>query len=116
MHKTSMPVSVLQARDPELAQFAGAAGVIGALFAAFPLLRRWFVKLDFSPAAVTVAIVSSILTVILVIASAYIINQTSADYANAVSPPPTIVNTILPTADSVAAGHDLASACGWVDT
>ncbi|MDX2161608.1 MAG: CopD family protein [bacterium] len=108
--------AVLQSRDPGLLNIAALIGLMGALaFAALPLMRRFYQALDLSPAAVTVAAGASAATVFLVILTTVIIDQTNAQYARTINPPPQVVNAVLPTAESVERGAGLAAACGWND-
>lgn len=112
----SAEAAVIQSRPPSLLNIGALLAVIAALiYAASSPLTRYLRLFDFSPAAVTVAVVSITAGIALLIATVIIINETTAEYDQAINPPPEVINPILPTDASVTAGNSLASqACAWL--
>ncbi|MBE2272288.1 MAG: CopD family protein, partial [Anaerolinea sp.] len=103
--------AVIQQRPPNVAQLAALLTVIAALgYAAYPLARRVYKTLDLSPAAVTVAVITvgacAVISVVGMVA-AFAVQQ---NYAATVSPPPSIVNTVLPDQASLDRGTALLTA------
>ena len=105
--------AVIQSRAPTLLNDLALLGVIAALiYAASPLLRRFYHALDLSPAAVTVALGSTVVAVVIVIAGVWLTEQAGEQADLNLNPIPTVVNTNLPTTESRALGRALyASAC-----
>lgn len=107
--------AVLQSRPPNLLNLAALIAVIAALgYAVSSPVMRYARKLDFSPAAVTVAVISIAAGIALIFVTAVLINQTSAQYERTLNPPPEVINTVLPTDGSILQGNNRAAmVCGW---
>jgi putative copper export protein/methionine-rich copper-binding protein CopC len=89
--------------------------VLMAWLAVRPAARRAVRSLDLHPTTLTVAAGAAAACVAVVIIGVQLTEASARDYDAAVNPPPSVVNTVLPTADSVARGAGLlAEACpGW---
>jgi copper transport protein len=108
--------AVVTSRPPTAIHALALIGVIGAcLFALYPSMQRFYRMLDLSPSSVAVAVSASAATVILIVVSIVVINQSSAQYARDIAPPPSVINNVLPTGESLAQGAALIAACGWRD-
>ncbi|MCC6804910.1 MAG: CopD family protein [Anaerolineae bacterium] len=109
----SAAASVIQSRDPTLLNALALLGVVGALvYAASPLLRRFYHALDLSPAALTVAVGSTAVTVVIVVVGVWLSAQAGEEAQLIGNPIPAVVNTSLPTSESLARGQALyESAC-----
>lgn len=107
--------AVIQSRPPSLLNLAALLLVIAALgYAVSPPVMRYARKLDFSPAALTVAGVSITASVALIFVTLYIIDETNAQYERAINPPPQIINPLLPSTDLLREGETIAyTQCGW---
>ncbi|MFN8450884.1 MAG: hypothetical protein U0521_20470 [Anaerolineae bacterium] len=82
------------------------------VYAASPLLRRFYRSLDLSPAAVTVALGATAITVVIVIVGVRLTEEAGDQADLNANPIPAVVNTNPPTSDSLARGRALyASAC-----
>ncbi|MCB9456115.1 MAG: CopD family protein [Anaerolineaceae bacterium] len=81
-----------------------------------PPARRLYHRLDLSPAALTIAFGSVILTVVVLAFASAAIQESQAQYEAILNPPPVVVNTVLPDAASLGRGENLYSAdCAWGD-
>lgn len=99
---------LLRSRPPTLLNLLALAGVVGAsIFALLPILRRIYSRLDRSPAAVTIAAGATAATVLIVIVGLIASANAFQDYDRLALPAPTVVDTVLPDADSLARGQDL---------
>lgn len=108
--------AVITSRPPTVLNLLALAGVVGALiFAAYPLLLRFYHWLDWSPVSVTIALGATAAGIGVVILGAALIQQSGEQAELAANPLPTVVNVILPSTDSVARGQALfETACvGW---
>lgn len=113
----SQDAAVLQSRPPSLWNWLALVGVILAItIALLPLIRRFIKWLDWTPVVVTVAVLSTAITVVLFGLTIYWVTESNTQYYQAVIPPPQIINDVLPTQDSLETGETLAAACGWLDT
>ena len=107
---TSRPFSVLNV-----------LGVVGILMAIGWVLlspaRRLYHQLDLSPAALTIAFGSVILTVVLLAFASAAIQESQAQYEAVLNPPPVVVNTVLPDVASLGRGDTLYSTdcAAWGD-
>jgi copper transport protein len=100
--------AVIQAQPPQLRHWLAMLLVVGVLgWVALPTIRRLVRLLDLSPTMVTVAVGSIVLTVIALAFASLLWQEQERQYALTVNPPPTVVNTQLPTAESVANGEAL---------
>jgi hypothetical protein len=89
------------------------ASVLLALGWVFYPWARWvYVRLDLSPASVTVAVSAVIAMIFFVGLGIVLVQNTQAEYQATLNPPPAMVNPILPDAASLARGQALYnSAC-----
>ncbi len=103
--------ALAQAASPGIVNVLALAGVLVALgFAAYPRARRFYHRLDLRPATVTVALGALLATVGIVVAAMIGIQASQAQLETQISPPPAVVNTVLPDADSLARGAVLIEA------
>src|SRR5690606_14575793 len=87
----SAEAGVIDSISPRALNLIALAGmVIAAGYAVFPLARRFYHKLDLSPGSVTVALGTSALTVVVVIAAGFAIEQSQKQYALTINPPPQV--------------------------
>lgn len=109
----SADASVIQSRDPTPLNALALLGVIAALvYAASPLLLRFYHALDLSPAALTVALGSTAVTIVIVVVGVWLTEQAGIEAELNANPIPAVVNTNLPTTESLARGRALyAAAC-----
>ncbi|MFO7322172.1 MAG: CopD family protein, partial [Chloroflexota bacterium] len=104
--------------QPVWTQFLALAGVIAALaFAAFPMARRFYRRLDLRPATVTVAIGATLATIGIVVGGIALMQTTEARYQALTNPPPARINPVLPDAASIQRGAAAfeAACAGWLD-
>lgn len=108
--------AVIQQRPPTILQLAALVAVIAALgYAVFPLARRFYRTLDRSPASITVAIGAVAAGVVIVVIGMGAAFSAQSEYDAVVSPPPIIVNAVLPDQASLERGQiTMEGACtGW---
>ncbi|MBK9748405.1 MAG: copper resistance protein CopC/CopD [Chloroflexi bacterium] len=112
----SEEAAVIRQRPPNALQGLALVGVLGALgFAAYPLARRGYRKLDRSPASIVIALGATAATVVITVIGIGAALSSQSEYEAVVSPPPTVVNVVLPDQASLERGQAaLAAACaGW---
>jgi hypothetical protein len=112
----SREAAVPTALSPGPLNVAALLGVLLALgWASFPLLRRFVRWLDWRPASVAIASAVLLATAFLFIIAVQAIKQSEAAYQLAISPPPQVINSVLPDADSLVLGRELyiAHCIGW---
>lgn len=107
--------AVQQARAPNILNLLALAGVIGALaWVGYPFARWGFNRLDLNPATVTIALGTVGATVLFIVIGVVVIQNTQAQYEATISPPPAVVNPVLPDAASLERGQTLfEQACQW---
>lgn len=108
----AVPTSI----NPGLLNIVALIGVLLALaWAAYPLAYRFYKWLDWKPMSVAVAVSALIATAVLIIGAVVLVSQSEASYDTMLNPPPQVVNTVLPDADSLAQGSELftESCAGW---
>ncbi|MBL8162198.1 MAG: CopD family protein [Anaerolineae bacterium] len=108
--------AVLQSRPPSPVNVLALLGVIAALgWALYPSARRLYQKLDLSPAAVTVAVGAVIATIFFSILGFALVENQRLQYEAAINPAPTVVNVVLPDAQSIERGAALFTqhCIGW---
>ena len=107
--------AVAQTRDPSLLNLLALVGVLVALgYAAAPTYKRFVARLDFSPAAVTIALGAAAAAIGVIVVGLLLTAQSGEQYAAQINPPPQVVNHVLPDAESLARGQaDFAASCGW---
>ncbi len=80
-------------------------GVLVALgWAAYPFAYRFYRWLDWRPVSVVAAASAVIATVLFMGMAIWGVNQSAANYEMTLNPPPLVLNTVLPDADSLALG------------
>jgi mono/diheme cytochrome c family protein len=91
------------------------AGVLLAIGAAlYPLGRRTYARLDLTPVSIVVAVVAIVFGVAVTGWAVWLVDQSNAQAEAVQFPPPQIINTVLPDAESLARGAALfETACGW---
>jgi copper transport protein len=100
--------AVIESRNPGVLNLLALGGVIAALGAVvYPSARRFYYRLDLSPASVTVAVGATAVTVLFVVAGVVVIQNTQAQYEASLNPVPRVVNSVLPDAESLARGQVL---------
>lgn len=112
----SEDTAVNEARMPNVLNLLALAVMLVALgFAAYPMGRRFYQRLDRSATSVTVAAAAILITVVVVVAGVMAVQESTQAYDLTVNPPPEIVNAVLPDAASLARGQALlAEQCaGW---
>ncbi|MBZ0280099.1 MAG: CopD family protein [Anaerolineae bacterium] len=108
--------SVLQSRPPTIVNVLALFGVMVAVgWVLYPAAYRVYQRLDLSPAAVTVAVGAVVATVFVTVLGNAFIQNLSAEYQATLNPPPQVVNTVLPNAESLLRGQSLyaADCVGW---
>ncbi len=102
-------------RDPNilnLAAFGLVLAVVGVVL--LPTLRVVYRKLDLTPAALLVGVLGVAAGVAVVVVAVRLSDDSNRRTELALFPPPQIVNTVLPDAESLARGRLTYSAsCGW---
>lgn len=111
----SEDAAVQQTRSPNALNLLALAGVIGSLaWVVYPFARRGVKRLDLNPVTVLVALGAVGLTILLIAVAVVVIQNTQAQYDATISPPPTVVNPVLPDAASLERGKVLfEQACHW---
>lgn len=111
--------AVITSRPPMLLNVLALVAVLGALiYAAYPLLVRFYHWLDWSPVSVTIALGSTAACVGVVVLGIVLIQQSSEQLDLTSNPLPQVVNAVLPSSDSLARGQALYEvACtAWAGT
>jgi hypothetical protein len=112
----SADAGVIESIAPRWLNLMALAGVVLACgYAASPLARRFYARLDLSPTTVTAALGAILTTVVVVIVAAVAIQQAQEQYEATLNPPPLVVNAVLPDSTSLERGQALLSqGCpGW---
>ncbi len=106
--------SVINSRAPTLLNWLALASVFAALiYAAYPVLNRFYRSLDLNPTIVFVALGATAAGIAVLVIGIMLTAQTGDAYELTVNPPPQVVNTVLPSQESVARGQALYDqACG----
>jgi copper transport protein len=100
--------SVIESRSPGFLNIAALIGVFLALiWAALPLLRRFYHWLHLTPASIAVGVSATVATAFFLVAGYLMIQQNQANYEAMLNPPPQIINPILPDEESLQEGHAL---------
>ncbi len=101
----SAEAAVIDSRPPTILNALALLGVLAALvFAAYPLLRRFYRALDLSPQAVTVAVGAVAAAVGITVLGIALTQQSSEQADLATYPLPQVVNRALPDAASLIRG------------
>lgn len=107
----SADAAVIVARPPTILNLLALLGVLAALvYAAWPLLLRFYHALDLSPQAVTVALLATAAAVGVVVLGVNLTQQSGEQVDLAMYPPPQVVNAALPDGASLARGQALFAA------
>ncbi|MBK8020579.1 MAG: CopD family protein [Chloroflexi bacterium] len=110
---------LLRTREPSLLHLVALAGVIGAgLFALSSPLGRLYRRLDLSPQAVTAAVGAILAGVVISVVGLIAAANSYAEQELLLNPPPTIVNSQPPDAESLASGRVAfeTQCAGWGGT
>lgn len=108
--------SIIETRPPTLINLAAiAATLIAIMWALSPSLKRFYAKQDINPFTVSVGLWALTATVIFAIAGYVIVTETQRSYQATLTPPPQVVNTVLPDQESLTRGAQVFSAqcAGW---
>jgi copper transport protein len=104
----SADAAIITTRPPTMVNLLALAGVLVALgWVAYPAANRYYQRLDLSPAAVTIALGSIALTIVAVLVGFIGVQDAQRRSEEALFPPPSVVNSVLPDAASLQRGHDL---------
>ncbi|MCC6894234.1 MAG: CopD family protein [Anaerolineae bacterium] len=89
--------------------------LLAVMWVLYPFAYWVYQRLDLSPANVTVAVGAVVGTVVLTLIGVVVIQNTDAQYVAAINPPPTVVNAVIPSQESLDAGAALyrASCPSW---
>lgn len=117
--QTAFPVeinteaAVITGRPPTALQLIALIGAFGSLaFAGYPLAKRLYHKLDRSPSSLLIALGALAATAVITVIGIGAALSAQTSYQAVVSPPPVVVNAVLPDQASVERGRDvLANAC-----
>jgi hypothetical protein len=115
----AMPIreeaAVRLTRDPTLFNIVALVLVLVAVGVALaPFTRRIGQQLDLSPAALLVGIFGLVAGVAVVVVAMWLSEETTRQTELSLFPPPQIVNTVLPNAESLARGEvAYREACAW---
>jgi hypothetical protein len=99
---------IVQSRSPggpHVLSLAAIGGVL--LWTAFPTLKRFARWLDWSPQSITIAVLAVIGTIFFSALGYTVLQNNQANYLAQLYPPPQIVNSVLPDADSLTRGEAL---------
>jgi len=100
--------AIIQSRPPNALHIAAFAGVVASLtWAGLPLGRRYYHQLDLRPATLALVVAVTTITIVAIVISVRSITRVESRYDARINPPPTIVNTVLPDADSLMRGASL---------
>ena len=104
----SEAAAVPTALDADLLNWLALLGVLAAVaWALWPLARRLYRWLDWRPASVATAGAAVAMTIFFMGMSIVVTNQSEANYQAQIYPPPQVVNSVLPDAQSLALGQQL---------
>lgn len=108
--------AIAQSRSPGIVIVMALVTVgLAVIWAIHSQIRRFYQKLDLSPATITIALGALLVTAFLIVLSFIYLQNTGFQYEATLYPPPKVVNTVLPDADSLARGRQLYQAIctGW---
>lgn len=115
----SSDAAIIESRDPNLLNIAAlVAMIVVCLWLLYPLLLRLYHWLDWRPASIAAGGSAILATLVFIGLAVVMARQSELTYAEAVNPPPSIVNTVLPDSQSLARGQDLytASCPNWQES
>jgi putative copper export protein/methionine-rich copper-binding protein CopC/mono/diheme cytochrome c family protein len=100
--------NVLQSRDPQFIHILVLLTLVGVLLSlAYPTLKKLYLKLNMSLLTGLIAVIVVIGTGAVMAVTGVIIADQQRIYEESLNPPPTITNTVLPSAESIARGETL---------
>lgn len=100
--------TVLQSRDPQLIHLIALLAVVGVMILiAYPALQRFYKTLNITPLTAFIAVATVGGSLALLLMAVQVVNEGNRRYDESLNPPPTIVNTVLPDAESLARGEAL---------
>ena len=108
--------SVVEAIQPNMIHILALFGVIGAIiWASFPALTRFYNMLDMNPVNLTISIGVTLITIIFLLIGFVLVQDTQDQYDSRLSPPPEVINSVLPTQTSINRGLRLFDehCAGW---
>lgn len=108
--------AVQQTRPPGLINLAALALTLGAVGGVFyPAATRFARRMDLSPLMIGVGVWAVVGTVIFMVIGYLILDETQRGYETVLTPPPAVINPVLPSQDSLTRGQSaFESACaGW---
>ena len=104
----SAAAAVQQSRQPQLIHLVTLLGIAGVLAAwSFGRARRLLAALQLTPASLLIAGGAVVVSLGVMGAGALMLAERQRDYALTLNPPPTVVNSVLPNAASLARGEAL---------
>ena len=104
----SADAAVIQSVDPRPVNVLALVALVGALLLVmYPFARRALGLLNLDGVSVTVAIGATAATAAALIIGYMVIQETRGRYAETLSPPPVVVNDVLPTQESLERGREL---------
>ncbi|MEO1665427.1 MAG: CopD family protein [Chloroflexota bacterium] len=107
--------SVLETIPPRWQHWLALAGVIAALcYAVAPAYRAFMQRMNLNALTVSVVLLGVVSTGVIIRGSFAYISYVQEQSGLGAAPPPDVINTVLPDADSLRAGADLyATNCVW---
>ncbi len=100
--------SVIESRNPGFLNIAALIGVfLAMIWAALPVLRRFYHWLHLTPASLTVGVSATVATTFFLVAGFIMIQQNQVNYEITLNPPPQIINPTLPNEESLQEGLSL---------
>ena len=110
--------SIIATRPPKALHLGLLAGIAALLLhIVYPRLRRVVAALRLTPASLIIAAFAIVVSAGVMVAGAWMIAERQREYELTLSPPPAVVNTVLPDAESLAVGMALFEerCAGWHD-
>jgi putative copper export protein/methionine-rich copper-binding protein CopC len=100
--------TVIESRPPAAANLLALALVMASVcYALYPAAKRLYDRLDLTPVNVLITTGVIIMTIFLLVLGYQEVSDTRSRYDARLNPPPQVVNSVLPDADSVGRGRDL---------
>lgn len=104
----SAAAAVQQARQPQLIHIVVLLGIAGVLAAwSAGRARRLLAALQLTPASLLIAGAAIAVSLGVMVGGALLLGERQRDYELTLNPPPAVVNSVLPDADSIARGEAL---------
>lgn len=100
--------NILQTRDPQFIHIAVLLLLAGVLLSlAYPTIKRFYLRLNMSPLTGIIAIIAVFGSIALMVFAAQIVADQQRAYEESLNPPPEVLNTVLPSAESIQRGETL---------